>query len=180
MENNDTVEEKEDTRVNKCSLELLTNPLYQKGIFKSEKKDIKNCKADLKFYRKRLLALTNDYIKGNYDNHGGSNEALRELHSEYVHNVIHYFKMTDKVEIIQNEHAITPITPSSSIPSTITSEIITHNDAQQLSVKHVNTLDTFVKRTKKSSKSLISLPVNRVINYHLPELKNKGVKENKI
>jgi hypothetical protein len=189
-------EYKEDTRMNKFNLELLANPLYQKGIVKTEKGGNKNCKTDLKFYRKRILALTTDYIKGNYDRHGASNEALRQLHCEYVYNVIQYLKMTDKVDIIQNDHAIdiadisyvdTGLLPHTSTPTPNTSPNYSfiadptdlYNDAH-LNVKHVNTLDSYIKRTKKVNKSPISLPVNRVINYHVPELKNKGVKENNI
>lgn len=187
--------DEEDTRMNKFNLELLVNPVYQKGIVKTEKDQVKNCKTDLKFYRKRILALTNDYIKGNYEQHGATNEALRHLHFEYVYNVIQYFKMTDTIDIIQHEHAIdisygivppptstptptsSPIPGTSPTPSTIC-DFISHHDAQ-LNVKHVNTLDSYVKRTKKAVKNPISLPVNRVINYHVPELKNKGVKESK-
>jgi hypothetical protein len=140
--------------------------------------------------------LTTDYIKGNYDRHGASNEALRQLHCEYVYNVIQYLKMTDKVDIIQNDHAIdiadisyvdTGLLPHTSTPTPNTSPNYSfiadptdlYNDAH-LNVKHVNTLDSYIKRTKKVNKSPISLPVNRVINYHVPELKNKGVKENNI
>jgi hypothetical protein len=178
------VQEKDDTRMNQCNLELLINPLYQKqtGIVKTEKGEgNKHSKTDLKFYRKRILALTNDYIKGNYEQHGTSNEALKQLHFEYVYNVIRYLKMTDKIDIIQNEHN-TPPPPPTSTPSTSPMPSTEQQqtpaiDPLYTSVKHVNTLDSYVKRTKKAVKNLISLPVNRVINYHVPELKNKGVKE---
>jgi hypothetical protein len=175
----------DDDRMNKFNLELLINPLYQKGVVKTEKNKDKNSKTDLKFYRKRILALTNDYIKGNYDQHGMNNEALRHLHGEYIYNVIQYFKMTDKIDIIQNEHHIVDISssslylpiPSSSIAPTKEDQMC--NDTR-LTVKRVNTLDSYVKRTKNVDKNPISLPVNRVINYHVPELKIKGVKENNI
>lgn len=197
--------EKEDTRMNECNLKLLINPLYQKGIVKTEKEKVNHSKRDLKdlkFYRKRILALTNDYIKGNYEQHGTSNEALKEQHFDYVYNVIQYLKMTDKIDIIQNEHnpildisygiippTSTP-TPSSSPMPMLSAEFISQHEkevtvdplykAAQLNVKRVNTLDSYVKRTKgavNNNNNPITIPVNRVINYHVPELKNKGVKE---
>ena len=197
----DNTDEKKDTRMNKCNLELLTNPLYQKCILKTEKKErVKNCKTDLKFYRKRILSLTNDYLKGNYTPYGGSvNETLKQLHDEYVYNVIQYLKMTDKVDIIQQEHKVDiiqqehkvdiGISPRTSTPTpnpTPTSSdnydkqpIINPLDSynSQLIIKQVNTLDSYIKKTKRVVKKPIKLPVNRVIDYHLPELKTKGVKE---
>lgn len=197
----------EASRVNKFSLELLTNPLYQKCIMKTEKEQVKPCKADLKFYRKRILALTGDYIKGKYDQHGTSNEALKQLHLEYVYNVIQYFKMTDTIDIIQNEHIqnehnIPAIEPDTSVHNTVLINATpSHGNSpssipecdfssspilpepcynSQLRVKQINTLDSYIKRTKKVVNSPIKLPVNRVIDYHVPELKNKGVKENNI
>ena len=193
---NEIEHEKEDTRMNECNLKLLINPLYQKGIVKTEKEKVNHSKRDLKdlkFYRKRILALTNDYIKGNYEQHGTANEALKEQHVDYVYNVIQYLKMTDKIDIIQNELGIsipptsTP-TPSSSPMPMLSADFISQPEkeetvdplykAAQLNVKRVNTLDSYVKRTKGAvNNNPITIPVNRVINYHVPELKNKGVKE---
>lgn len=189
-------EPKDDKRINKCNLELLTNPLYQKVVVnpkKEEENENKNCKTDLKFYRKRILTLTNDYLKGKYSEHGPYNEALKRLHNEYVYNVIQYLKMTDKVDIIQHEHA-PEYTPISSTPTPLTSptceqysQTQTPSQTQQLDsynshliVKQVKTLDSYVKKTKRKVKSPVKLPINRVIDYHSPELKNKGVKENNI
>lgn len=190
---------KEDVRINKCNLELLVNPLYQKCIVKPENDNkIKNCKSDLKFYRKRILSLTNDYLKGKYEQCGAVNEALKQLHNEYVYNVIQYLKMTDKVDTIQNEYNIdiscaditsTSCSPTSSISCTPTPTSTPNNCDQskhsqdvynsQLILKQVNTntLDSYIKRTKRVVKSPIKLPINKVIDYHSPEFKTKGIKE---
>jgi translation elongation factor EF-Tu-like GTPase len=104
--------------------------------------------------------------------------------------------MTDKVDIIQNEHIAsvdTGIIPPTSTPTpTHTPNPIAANNEHpipsssqesynsQLIIKKVNTLDSYIKKTKRVVKSPIKLPINRVIDYHSPELKVKGVKENNI
>jgi len=188
---NDNKDNDEETRINKCNLELLVNPLYQKSIVKTDKNEVKNSKSDLKFYRKRILSLTNDYLKGNYNQYGKPNEALKQLHDEYFYNVIQYLKMVDKVDIIQQEHIVSNtdvscaniISPPDNFmvnceePLMHVENIESYN-SQLILKKQVSTLDSYIKRTKRVIKSPMKMPVNKVIDYHLPELKNKGVKEN--
>jgi hypothetical protein len=91
---------------NDVTLKYLTNPYYQ-NVITARNKNIINedepgnniTKEDIQFYRKRIVALTKDMLKGIHTN----NEVKKE-YEEYVHHMINYFKMVDRKDILQKQY----------------------------------------------------------------------------
>jgi len=87
-----------DTKI--ASLMYLTNPLYQ-GILKQKNQPkAETKKADIKFYRKRISALTKDMLKGDIPD----NTFIKTLYETYVNGLVNYFKMIDTNDIIQQQY----------------------------------------------------------------------------
>ena len=87
-----------DTKV--ASLTYLTNPLYQKIMKKHTQPTKSNNKSDIKFYRKRITALTKDMLKGDIPD----NNFIKTIYETYVNGLIQYFKMVDTSDIIQQQY----------------------------------------------------------------------------
>jgi hypothetical protein len=85
------------------TLEFLTNPLYhnminsKSGLLNNRKIN----KQDIKFYRKRIYALSKDLLKGD-----SPNESLKKIHDDYVNAAIIYLKMIDTKDIIQEQYKV--------------------------------------------------------------------------
>ncbi len=83
------------------TLEFLTNPLYhtminsKSGLINTSKIN----KQDIKFYRKRIYALSKDLLKGD-----SPNDSLKKIHDDYVNAAINYLKMIDTKDIIQEQY----------------------------------------------------------------------------
>ena len=92
---------------NDVTLKYLTNPYYQNVITARNKNIVNNnesnessiSKEDIQFYRKRIVALTKDMLKGI-----NTNNEVKKEHEEYVHHMINYFKMVDRKDILQKEY----------------------------------------------------------------------------
>ena len=85
------------------TLEFLTNPLYH-NMINSKSGLINNNKInkqDIKFYRKRIYALSKDLLKGD-----SPNESLKKIHDDYVNAAIIYLKMIDTKDIIQEQYKV--------------------------------------------------------------------------
>ena len=87
---------------NKFTLEYLTNPLYKKDDLKKNTKtnDFVLNKDQCSFYRKRIIAITKDMLKGEYPS-----QLLEKIHKEYIQSLINHFKRVDEIEIIQKEYS---------------------------------------------------------------------------
>ena len=94
---------------NNVILKYLTNPYYQNVITARNKNILNNnendnessiSKEDIQFYRKRIVALTKDMLKGI-----NTNNEVKKEHEEYVHHMINYFKMVDRKDILQKQIA---------------------------------------------------------------------------
>ena len=89
-----------DTSSNKFDLIYLVNPnLINKLQFKNNTQHSELFKDDVKFYRKRIFALTRDYLKGKK-----RDKDLDKIWENYANSCIEYFKFIDKSEIIQNTY----------------------------------------------------------------------------
>jgi hypothetical protein len=171
------------------TLEFLTNPLYhnminsKSGLINSNKIN----KQDIKFYRKRIYALSKDLLKGD-----SPNESLKKIHDDYVNAAIIYLKMIDTKDIIQEQYQneilpdINNINFSNEIGSNeIASNEIASNEStnvadanQQMMRKIVNisNLDNYVIITNKNNiGNEYTLPTKKEINLHTQELKTKGI-----
>ena len=93
---------------NKATLEYLTNPYYQNVLnARNKKKTLMNKedevdKKDISFYRKRIVALTKDMLKGIEPPF--PNEDIKKIYEDYVKNLINYFKMIDRKDILQDQY----------------------------------------------------------------------------
>ena len=171
------------------TLEFLTNPLYH-NMINSKSGLINNNKInkqDIKFYRKRIYALSKDLLKGD-----SPNESLKKIHDDYVNAAIIYLKMIDTKDIIQEQYKV------DSSSNEIVHNEIEHNEIlpdinninfsnestnvdeanQQMMRKIVNisNLDNYVIITNSNNKgNEYTLPTKKEINLHTQELKTKGI-----
>ena len=174
-----------DTKI--ASLTYLTNPLYQQVLKQQTQSTEHNSKSDIKFYRKRITALTKDMLKGEMPD----NSYIKTIYDTYVNGLIKYFKMVDTSDIIQQQYLSSDNTvdsvkgentliivndcTDSEIPNT-NKDIIINNVMMR---KHtgVSTLDNFVVKQPNDSKETRFIPLITDIDLKEPSLKKKGVKE---
>jgi len=82
----------------KLDLLYLTNPNIMNKYNKTQEVNSID-KDELKFYRKRILMLTKDYLRGHKENN-----TLDNVFNSYANSMINYFKFIDKKEIIQEDY----------------------------------------------------------------------------
>jgi len=82
-----------------ASLAFFTNPVYLNILQRKKLCDIKDNTEELKFYRKRIVALFKDLLK-----EPSENREIKEIHTMFVNAAIRYFEVTDKKDIIQEQH----------------------------------------------------------------------------
>jgi len=77
----------------------LTNPnILNKYNKQKELTEINE--EEIKFYRKRILLMTKEYLRGHRENNN-----LDNVFFTYTKSMIEYFKFTDKKEIMQKEYS---------------------------------------------------------------------------
>ena len=74
----------------------LTNPNFK---IKYNEPDSNINKEEIKFYRKRILQTTKDFLRGN-----NLNPLIDSLFEEYANKLIQHYKFIDKKDIIQKEY----------------------------------------------------------------------------
>lgn len=186
MPNKSIEVEKEEESIDTSILEYLTNPAYYSIISKTKKNQINNKvtnKEDIKFYRKRIIALTKDMLKGAIPSKG-----LKEMHDEYVNSIIKYFKIVDKTDIIQNQYNDSG-EESNELKdhddddlNDIITESLTLDEANELIMKKpiINSnLNNFVISTATQQADTRIIPVKLEIDLNSPSLKTKGIKPKK-
>jgi hypothetical protein len=169
------------------TLEFLTNPLYHSSI--NSKLEATNSnkinKQDLKFYRKRIHALSKDLLKGD-----SPNDSLKKIHDDYVRAAILYLKMIDTKDIIQDQYKneILPDINNINFPNEMgpnemgpnemgpneTTNVDDANQQMMRKIVNISNLDNYVisKNTKENE---LILPTKKEINLHTPDLKTKGI-----
>ena len=80
----------------------LTNPNFKLKYNKQEKKNILD-NDDVKFYRKRILQTTKEYLRGNK-----LTIEINNAFEEYANLLIQHYKFIDKKELIQEEYKDLP------------------------------------------------------------------------
>lgn len=176
---------------NHMTLEYLLNPVYHSGVFQTKSKtnhlNDEISSTDLKFYRKRINALSRDMTRGNVN---GTNQIVQEAHTAYVKAAIHYFKESDKSELLQNEYKNSD-------------EDVERKGTQQQPIKNSNnknkedfdidaankalfetpathpTLDTFVTSKTLKVAEPMKPPQRRQINLKTKEFRMKGLRSKK-
>ena len=163
---------------NQLTLEYLTNPIYCKkktGI----SVDTSITKNDRSFYRKRIVSITKDMLKGEY-----VCANLEKIHNDYIKSLIHHFKTIDEFEILQSEYAIskTNVDVSGQVYDLSVQLHDLSGQQQQINavmIKHTNkrvSLDDFVLKKAIHIKQLIPAPKRKEINVNTPAHKVKGIK----
>jgi hypothetical protein len=171
------------------TLEFLTNPLYH-NMINSKSGLIKNNKInkqDIKFYRKRIYALSKDLLKGD-----SPNESLKKIHDDYVNAAIIYLKMIDTKDIIQEQYQ-NEILPdinninfsnemgsnemgSNEMGSNEKTNVADANQQMMRKIVNISNLDNYVIITNvNNTGNEYTLPSKKEINLHTQELKTKGI-----
>jgi hypothetical protein len=86
-----------------ATLHFFSNPVYLSMINKRLETNKVDNRVNIKFYKKRLVSLFKDMIKGD---EMPPNQELKEFYNRFVNTAINYFEMVDKKDIIQSQHNI--------------------------------------------------------------------------
>jgi hypothetical protein len=168
--------------INQITLDCLINKEIFTKMHESKKQKIVN-KRDRKFYRKRILNLTKDLLLRREDNYNEINPDIKSSFDNYIKTCIHYFKVIDNNDILQEEYKILNTEKED---ENINSEPIVmnentyDNDKDRLfmrSVKIKSNLDNFVKITTTKKPEEIILPKLKEINLQDPILRIKGIRK---
>jgi hypothetical protein len=170
--------------INQITLDCLLNKeQYHKHIQSIISKKID--KKDKKFYRKRIYNLTKDLLVSKEQEHNLLPD-VKFAFENYVHSCIHYFKVLDNNDILQEDYRDLKNTDDK-LEKDFSQEIEmecekTKNEADKKMMRSINikncSLDNFVK-VKNYKKENIILPKQKEVNLKDPLLKNKGIKKKK-
>jgi hypothetical protein len=172
--------------VDTASLTFFTNPAYYSILQRKKLCNIKDNSVEIKFYRKRIIALFKDMLKEEEP----VNKEIKEIHTMFVNSAIRYFEVTDKKDIVQGQHsnevdAIDAIDVNEAIeetPEDILNAIggpelyslAEANDKMMRKNIAVASLDNYViKETPVNEVRII--PIKMEINLKATGLKEKGV-----
>jgi len=173
---------------NKFTLEYLTNPLYKKDDLKKNTKtnDFVLNKEQCSFYRKRIISITKDMLKGEYPS-----QLLEKIHKEYIQSLINHFKRVDEIEIIQKEYSdlnLKDVSASGAVAyafETVDKSIIDksiidlsniqlNNEIMMKRNKPVS-IDNFITKKVIQIKKDIPIPQKKILNVNTPAHKIKGI-----
>ena len=170
--------------INQITLECLINKeIYKKYLTSNNTNTIINNKKDRKFYRKRILQLTRDILLN--DPSLKITNDIQFVFENYVNHCIQYFKMVDRVDLIQEDYYIEDYTDDTSVvdDANITLCNNTSESADKLLLRSVKinnyTLDKFVKVISTKKEDSTPLPVQKIFNLKDPILRNKGIRKKK-
>tara|TARA_Y100000589_G_scaffold259671_1_gene249274 strand:+ start:503 stop:1033 length:531 start_codon:yes stop_codon:yes gene_type:complete len=157
-------------------LEYLMNPcMYEKWMKKNEKKiKVSDLKTDVKFYKKRIIQLTKDMMKGHH-----ITNSVNKAHNEYMKSCVAYLRFLDTKDILQEEYKDIPEQPDISDDDI---EGDPNNNLINPSYLHKqNKIEDYidVKKISNVPKNDTYLPEKKDLKLKDPELKKKGVKKKK-
>lgn len=155
---------------------MLSNPIYLKKDTNSRHIEID--KEQCSFYKKRIIALTKEMLKGKYPS-----THLERLHKEYIYSLIHHFKKVDEVDILQSEYSdisfnITDPGTDTDIevdPTTKVAFSIPINNDMMMKKNRKVSIDDFIVKKPIHMKTEIPPPQLKVINVNTSAHKIKGV-----
>ena len=169
--------------INQITLECLMNKeIYKKYLTSNHANTIINNKKDRKFYRKRILQLTRDILLN--DPSVKITNDIQFVFENYVNHCIQYFKMVDRVDLIQEDYYIEDYIHDKSVVDdaniTLCNNSVSADKLLLRSVKINNyTLDKFVKVISTKKDDSTPLPVQKIFNLKDPILRNKGIRKKK-
>ncbi len=160
--------------MNDINLQYLTNSTTLKRYNRMKENNLQYTEEDFKFYRKRVLHLTKEMLKGNKSENKGINASFEN----YVKLCIHDFKFIDKKDIIQEEYK--DLEEKKSLLKDIDIKEENKKIMRRKSLPGPKTIETFVKVKKQKQKKKAKIPQKKKIDIKNPELKNKGLVNRKI
>lgn len=163
-----------ESEMNRMSIEYFTNPSYYGEIGSASKENDNERKRDVKFYRKRIVALTKDLFRG-----ATADASLRSAFDDYVSSAIAHLKMLDTKDILQDEYSElqTPEVRQAK-PGELDAEVGEANFQLMKAPQVGGTLDSFVVATRPACQQE-DPPKLKTVNLQDPKLKHKGVKRKK-
>jgi hypothetical protein len=164
-----------------ASLEFLLNPIYTQTGKKGKAKGINSSvpSSELKFYRKRIEAVTKTLLKG-----GAEDMPFQDAYLAYVTSVIRYFKAIDRHELVQEQllHSKDDTKAAEEAEEDKNAEFNLQkaNEVMQLKKIHYANLDNYIQvhETTENADARI-IPVQLELNLQTPALKRKGVRPKK-
>jgi hypothetical protein len=194
MTDTTTKEEEKLNIVDTASLTFFTNPAYYAILQRKKLCNIKDNSAEIKFYRKRIISLFKDMLKGEEE---PVNKEIKEIHTMFVNSAIRYFEVTDKKDIVQGHHIEADqaqadqaqadqaqADQADQTPEDILNEIggpdiyslDEANDKMMRKTIAVASLDNYVITKKDASSSDVRIiPIKMEIDLKATVLKDKGV-----
>lgn len=171
-----------DSFVNQITLDCLMNKeQYAKYVAQKISKQISN--KDKKFYRKRIVNVTKELLLT--DSSLNILPDVKYAFDNYVKSCVHYFKLIDNNDIIQEEYKDYQDVETDFTQELESLESINNkkeNDALFMrSIKIIKpSLDKFVKKGESTQETFF-IPQQKEIDLSNPLLKNKGIckKKNK-
>jgi len=129
-------------------------------------------KEDLKFYRKRILQETKNYLRD-----GRLESSIDRAFDNYADKLIEYYKFIDKKEIIQKEYENMEENTNTVIKDI---DLLEENKKMMKEVEPpVKTIKDFIKVVAEKSKKKRIIPKLKEFNLKKDELRIKGLKKEK-
>jgi len=165
-----------DAFLNQVSLDYLINrKQYKIHLTNTINKKIN--KKDKKFYRRRIQSLTKELLSKEEEEIAVSPD-IKYAFDNFIKTCIHYFKMLDKNDIIQEDYNEFDCEIKENVEISESSQFLKEENEKLLmrSVKMTNhSLDNFIKIKMTKSPEELIIPQQKEINLKDPVLKNKGV-----
>ena len=167
--------------INQITLDCLINKeVYEKmHMFKTQR--IVN-KKDKKFYRKRVLNLTRELLLKKDGDYNEINPDIKYSFDNYIKTCIHYFKIIDNNDIIQEEYKDFKSGADIQYDNLHIENMNNTYDNEKdklfmRTVKIPNGLEKFVKITTTKKPEEIIFPKIKEIDLQEPNLRNKGIQK---
>jgi hypothetical protein len=183
--------------VDSASLTFFTNPLYFNILQRKKLCQIKDNAEEVKFYRKRIIALFKELLK-----ESSVNREIKELHTMFVSASIRYFEIMDKKDIVQGQHQHQhqhqhiqdenasmnadelDLSPEDLLDTIGGTELTTMDEANDLMMRKTITvanLDNYVIASQdNSANEKRIIPLKMEIDLKTHDLKTKGVPPKKL
>ena len=129
-------------------------------------------KEELKFYRKRILQQTKNYLR-----EGRLESSIDRAFDNYVDKLIEYYKFIDKKEMIQKEYEDMKDDPKKKIKDM---NLMEENKKMMKEVEpHVKTIKDFINVVTEKPKKKRIIPKLKEYNLKKEELRIKGLVKEK-
>ena len=129
-------------------------------------------KEDLKFYRKRILQQTKDYLR-----EGRLESSIDRAFDNYADKLMEYYKFIDKKEIIQKEYENMEENSSVAVKDI---DLLVENKKMMKEVEPpVKTIKDFITVVAEKPKKKRIIPKVKEFNLKKDELRIKGLKKEK-